>query len=100
MEGMAFVFFIIFALVLVILYLSIRREWLPPSQSAATGVVLSVILMTLTSLAQKNPPFQAIIVGTLLGIVFSGATLVAAWYFHNQEMRTRYAERDYDEAGQ
>jgi ABC-type uncharacterized transport system permease subunit len=83
--------FVVFALMLAGIYLSIRRQWFSPGLTAGVGVVLSMILMTLFSLAQNNVPIQAIIVGILLGGLFSGATLAAAWYFHSNEMRARYA---------
>src|SRR6185503_3829286 len=88
---MQWVIFVVFALMLAGIYLSIRRQWFAPGLTAAVGVVLSMILMTLFSLAQNNLPIQAIIVGILLGGRFGGATLAAAWYFQNNEMRARYA---------
>lgn len=89
---MAGVIFVIFALLLAGIYLSIRRQWLAPAVTAGLGVVASMFTMTLFSLAQNNVPVQAIIVGILLGGLFSGATLAIAWYFHNNEMRDRYAD--------
>lgn len=91
---MQWVIFVVFALMLAGIYLSIRRQWFAPGLTAGVGVVLSMILMTLFSLAQKNLPIQAIIVGILLGGLFSGATLAAAWYFHSNEMRAYYADAD------
>jgi uncharacterized membrane protein len=94
---MQWVFFVVFALVLAFIYLAIRRQWFAPGITAGVGVVLSIILMTLFSLAQNNMAVQAIIVGILLGGLFSGATLAAAWYFHSNEMRARYANGDMHE---
>jgi hypothetical protein len=91
---MQWVIFVVFALMLAGIYLSIRRQWFAPGLTAGVGVVLSMILMTLFSLAQNNLPIQAIIVGILLGGLFSGATLAAAWYFHSNEMRAYYADND------
>jgi hypothetical protein len=92
---MQWVIFVVFALMLAGIYLSIRRQWFAPGLTAGVGVILSMILMTLFSLAQNNVPIQAIIVGILLGGLFSGATLAAAWYFHSNEMRARYANGEY-----
>lgn len=103
MQSGALILFAVFALVLVGIYLSIRRGWFPPGITATVGVVLSMILMVLISLAQQNMPLQAVVVGVLLGGVFSGATLAAAWYFHGQELRARYQNADHaplDESGQ
>ncbi len=91
MQGMAWVFFALFALALVGMYLGIRRSWAAPGVIAAAGVAASIILMTLTALAQNNLLIQAIIVGVLVGGLFSGATLAVAWYFHSSELRARYA---------
>ena len=88
---MQWLIFVVFAALLAGIYLSIRRQWFPPAITAGIGVVLSMVLMTLFSLAQHNLPVQAIIVGILLGGLFSGATLAAAWYFHSNEMRAHYA---------
>ncbi|MBI5671231.1 MAG: hypothetical protein HZC41_24810 [Chloroflexi bacterium] len=87
MQGLAWVFFVLFALALAGMYLGIRRAWAAPGLIAGVGVVVSIVLMTLISFAQNNSPFQAIIVGILLGGLFGGATLAVAWYFQSQEMR-------------
>lgn len=103
MQSGALILFAVFALVLVSIYLSIRRAWFPPGITAAVGVILSMILMVMISLAQQNSLLQAVVVGVLLGGVFSGATLAAAWYFHGQELRARYQNPEspqYDDSGQ
>ncbi len=100
MQGLAWVFFVLFALVLAGMYLAIRRAWAAPGLVAGVGVVLNIILMTLISLAQDNFAIQAIIVGILLGGLFSGATLAVAWYFHSSEMRARYANGDFAPAAE
>jgi prepilin signal peptidase PulO-like enzyme (type II secretory pathway) len=94
MQSSALLLFVIFALVLAGMYLSIRRGWFAPGMTAAVGVILSMIVMVMISLAQNNLPIQAIVVGILVGGVFSGVTLAAAWYFHSQELRARYADGD------
>ncbi len=94
MQGSALLLFVVFALVLAGMYLSIRRGWFPPGVTATVGVVVSMIVMVLISLAQNNLPIQAVIVGILLGGIFSGITLAAAWYFHSQELRARYTENE------
>lgn len=94
MQGTSWLLFIVFAFVLAGMYLSIRRSWFAPGVTAAVGIGLSIILMILVSLAQNNLPIQAVIVGVLLGGAFSGITLVAAWYFHSQELRARYVNTE------
>lgn len=95
MQGLATVFFVVFALILAGIYLGIRRHLAPPGLVAAIGVILSVIVMTLMSLAQNNMPLQAVIVGLLLGGVFSGATLTIAWYFERSELQARARAQAY-----
>lgn len=90
MQGFSFVLFALFALVLAGMYLSIRREWFAPGTTATVGVILSIALMMFVSLAQGNPVIWALLMGLLLGGLFSGATLAVAWYFHKNELRARY----------
>jgi hypothetical protein len=85
---MQWIFFLLFVMVLVFMYLSIRRQWLPPGITAAGGVFASIALMILFSFAQQNIPLHAVVVGTLVGTAFSIATLVVAWYFHRNEVRS------------
>jgi hypothetical protein len=94
MQGSAFIFFALFALVLAGMYLAIRRQWAAPGLVAGGGVVLSIIFMTLMSLAQGNAVLQALLVGILVGGLFSGATLAIAWYFHSNELRARYGQEE------
>ena len=42
---MQWLFFILFVLVLFFIYISIRRQWLPPMITAAGGVFASIVLM-------------------------------------------------------
>ncbi|MEZ4667404.1 MAG: hypothetical protein R3E39_05730 [Anaerolineae bacterium] len=80
--------------------MSIRRGWFAPGITAAVGVVLSMLLMVLVSLAQNNGILQAVVVGVLLGGVFAGVTLAAAWYFHSQELHTNYVSSEEIQEGQ
>ena len=92
MQGMAWVFFVLMALVLLLAYLAIRRQWFPPGITAAATVVVTIILMVLTSLGQGNSIIQAVVVGIVVGGMFSGATLGIAWYFHSNEHRQHFAD--------
>ena len=101
MQGASWIFFGLFAVILVMTYLAIRREWAAPMIVAAGSVIASILAMALTSLAQGNMIIHAIAVGIVVGSVFSGATLAIAWYFHSNELRARYmheqgyADEDY-----
>ncbi len=81
----AFLFFVMFATVQVVMYLAIRREWFPPGAVAGVGVVASIVFVILMSLAQRNFMGQALFVGVLLGGLISAVTLSAAWYFHRSQ---------------
>jgi ABC-type Fe3+-siderophore transport system permease subunit len=91
---MAWIFFVLMALVLLFAYLAIRRQWFPPGIIAGVAVVLTIVFMVLTSLGQGNSIIQAVIVGIIVGGMFSGATLGVAWYFHSNEHRQHYADED------
>lgn len=95
MQGSALIFFALMAAVLLLTYVAIRREWFAPAATAAASVIACVFAMTLVSLAQGNSVLQAIIVGIVVGALFSGATLGIAWYFHSAELRRRYPDDSY-----
>lgn len=89
----ALIFFALFAALMVAAYLGIRRQWLSPTIIAAVAVVGGIALMTMFSLAQGNSLIQAIIVGILLGAVFSIAVLAIAWYFQGNDLREQYMQQ-------
>ncbi|MBZ0303919.1 MAG: hypothetical protein K8J31_29545 [Anaerolineae bacterium] len=95
MQGLAWVFFVVMALVLFLTYLAIRREWFAPGVTAGVSIVATIVTMVLTSLGQGNSALQAIVVGIVVGGLFSGATIAIAWYFHSHELRQRYADEGY-----
>lgn len=86
------IFFAIFAIILVVSYLAIRREWFPTGAVAAISVLGSVIAMLLVSLSQGNTMFQAIVVALGMGSVFSLATIAIAMFFHTNELRDQRAQ--------
>lgn len=83
----SWLFFIIFALVLVVMYLGVRRRWLSPALIAAVGVLINIVMVTLFGLAQGNPLPQAVAAGFIVGGLFSAATLAVAYYFQRAEAR-------------
>jgi O-antigen/teichoic acid export membrane protein len=85
----SFIFYGIFALILVGMYLGIRRGWGQPGFVAAAGIVGSVISMLLMSIAQGNAVLHAVVVGLVVGGLFSGVTLAIAWYFHTRDTQAR-----------
>jgi O-antigen/teichoic acid export membrane protein len=85
----SFVFYAIFAVILVGMYLGIRRGWGQPGFVAAVGIVGSVISMLLMSLSQGNAALHAVAVGLVVGGLFSGVTLAIAWYFHTRDIQAQ-----------
>ncbi|MEM6281564.1 MAG: hypothetical protein AAF787_05175 [Chloroflexota bacterium] len=84
----ASIFFVIFAMVQVLSYLAIRREWFAPGVVAGAGIVGSIVAAMLMSIAQGNSIVQALMVGLIMGGLLNAVTLGAAWFFHMNEMRS------------
>ena len=85
------IFFFVFALILVGMYLGIRREWASTGIITGVGVVGSIFSMLMVSLAQGNAMFQAIVVSLAIGTIFSLSTVAVAIFFHSSEMRDQRA---------
>jgi hypothetical protein len=84
---LSLLFFFLFALVLLGMYLGIRRRWLSPGLIAAIGVLVSIVLMTLFGLSEGNSIYQALLNGFVVGGLFSAAVLAIAVYFMRAEAR-------------
>ena len=83
------VFFILFAVVLMGTYISLRRELAPPRLIAMVSILGSSISLTLFSLTARDTSFvYAVVLGIIAGCLFSGLTLALAWYFHKQEIQS------------
>lgn len=100
MEASALPFFFIFVLIVVGMYIAIRRRIAPSGVVAALGILGSVIAMMFFSLAQGNVVAQAIVVGLLVGGAFSIAALAMAWYFQGNEMREEFRKQKSSQAEQ
>jgi hypothetical protein len=83
----AVLLFIIFGVILLGMYIAIRRRIGHPALVAGLGVLLSITVMTFNGLAQGNTIYQAIFAGLLVGGLFSGGTVIIAWYFTSSEQR-------------
>lgn len=81
-SGFSFVFYLIFSVILVWMYLAIRRQWAATGFVVAVGIVGTVISMLLMSVSQGNNALHAVVVGLVLGVLFSGATVAVARYFN------------------
>ncbi len=83
----AVLLFLLFGLILLFTYVAIRRRWGSPILIAAFGILGSVIVMTLTGLAQNTTFYQALFTGLIVGGLFSIGILAMAWYFSTNERR-------------
>jgi hypothetical protein len=95
MSVSALIFFFIFSLIILGMYISLRRELFNPTIVVAVGIISSTLAMMLT-LKQMNDTvsnFQAVFFGFLIGGAFSLTTLAVAWYFHSNDLRNDYAEK-------
>ncbi|QPC85039.1 hypothetical protein G4Y79_11925 [Phototrophicus methaneseepsis] len=88
---MHMLFFMMFAFILVAMYIAIRRQLASPTLIAGAGIFGSIISMTFFGLAQNTLFAHALIVGFIVGGGFSVATLIIAYYFQGNELR-RMAE--------
>ncbi|MCB9461833.1 MAG: hypothetical protein H6670_19445 [Anaerolineaceae bacterium] len=94
---MHMLFFLIFGIILVAMYIAIRRQLASTTIIAAAGVFGSIVSMTLFGLAQGNLFAHALTVGFLIGGLFSGAALVIAFYFQGNEMRHKAMQNNQTE---
>ena len=83
----ALLLFLLFAVILFVMYIAVRRRWGPPVLAGALGFVACIVVMTLNSLAQGNDIYRAIFSGLLVGGLFSIGVLAMAWYFMTNEQR-------------
>jgi hypothetical protein len=92
---MQWIFFLLFAGVILVTYLAVRRQWTSPALVAAVSVIGSMITMTLFIVSDSGSLLRGIVIGPLVGIVFTGATLAIAWYFHSNELRAQGQQTGY-----
>jgi Na+/H+-translocating membrane pyrophosphatase len=83
----AVLLFVVFGVILLGMYVAIRRRLGHPVLIAGLGVLSSITVMTFNGLAQGNTIYQAIFVGLLVGGLFSGGTVIIAWYFATSEQQ-------------
>ena len=83
LDGVGIVLFVLFAITITAMYMLIRRRLAAVSVAAIVGTVINVVLVTLISLAAGNQPVQAIVVGLVVGVLFSSASAAMAAYFAN-----------------
>lgn len=87
MQPLALIFFAAFALVLVAMYILVRRRIGSTALVAAGGILGSIIAMMLFTLAQGNTVTWAVLIGLLVGGLFSVGALLIAIFFTSSEAR-------------
>ncbi|MCC6616690.1 MAG: hypothetical protein IT320_24665 [Anaerolineae bacterium] len=98
-SGFSVVFFLIFCLILIWVYMAIRRQWAAPGFVAAVGIIGTVISMLLMSVSQGNVALHAIVVGIVLGVLFTGATIAVARYFNLKQGYARQVQPHSGDSG-
>lgn len=84
---LSFVLFILFAIILLLSYVGLRRHVGSPLLIAAGSVLASILLMLFVSLAEGNNIAQAAFTAVLVGGIFSACVLAIAYYFTSEERR-------------
>lgn len=83
---MGYVFFLLFAGVLYLSYISLRRELAAPRLTATVSVVGSAVTLTLFIISQRDASaIYSVVLGIFVGALFSGLTLALAWMFNGLE---------------
>ena len=90
----ALIFFMLFSIVMVVMYIAIRRNWVSPAVAAGAGIVAGTFAMIMTLMESNSEimNLQAIFFGFIISMIFSMATLAVAWYFHSNELREQFQD--------
>lgn len=82
--------FFLQALVIVFMYLGMRRDWLPTRWIVIGGVAFNAVLMFLRlALTEGADAGRAFLIGVPLGAAIGVAVASIAWYFMLQERNER-----------
>ena len=84
----ATVFLIGFALTTFGMYIAIRRDMVSIATATILGCVSNSVFFVLYSLAKGNIFWQAIIVGPIVGIMFTAMAVTIAMFFRNNPSGT------------
>ena len=83
---MGYLFLILFAATLFVLYIAVRRAWFDTLTLGGSGAVLSVLFITLYSLVQEETSTgQAIFAGLVVGLGFSVTVVIIASFFRTNQ---------------
>jgi hypothetical protein len=89
-------FFFLFAFILLISYVSLRRGVAPPKAVAMVSTVGSVVSMTLFLIVERDATvLYGLILGIIAGVLFSGLTMGLAVFFHAGEAQSQRQREEY-----
>ncbi len=79
----AIIFLALFGLSTALTYLAIRRGWTRALPGAVLGGIMNSLWIMFFSLSKGNLWLSALIVGVILGLVFTALTVSIALFFRN-----------------
>ena len=79
----ATIFLVFFGLSTLAVYLAVRRGWIKPLTGAIFGTIINSMFFMMYSLAKGNLFLQAMVVGIILGVLFTALTVTIAQFFRN-----------------
>lgn len=82
---LSLIFYALFALVVIWIYLAVRRGWTSSGFILGAGTAGTIITILLMSISQGNEALHAVVNGIVVGSVFSLATFGIATYFSRRE---------------
>jgi ABC-type Fe3+-siderophore transport system permease subunit len=85
LTGTTFIFFLVFAAVLVVMYVLTRRALAPVGLVALIGSIINVVMIALISWGTGNNPLQIVFVSLGIGVLFSVASVAMALYFRSND---------------
>lgn len=85
----AIIFLVLFLVATLLEYLSVRRRWLSSMATAIVGGIATTVFFILYSLSRGNVIEQALVVGPVIGIIFTALTVGAAAFFRANEGGSR-----------
>lgn len=89
MTGTALLFFLLFAITVLITYLAVRRAWARTGPVTLVGAVVGIVTMFFFARGQGNSVPQALVAGVLVGSIFIAAAVSIAGFFRSSEARDR-----------
>jgi hypothetical protein len=85
---LSLIFYALFALVVIWIYLAVRRGWTSPGFILGAGTAGTIITILLMSVSQGNEALHAVVNGIVVGSIFSLGTFALATYFSRRERKT------------